>query len=151
LQDRFRRSLYHAETLVLISGYAFGDDHLNETIFDAATHRERSEIIVFCFDTIPAKLAEQAAITPNIQVASPTEAIIGGIRAPWLAAEDAPTSIWADDKFLLGDFKHLAAYLAKSATTEHELMAATPVIAAATRSVSPAPPANNLNVKNAGA
>ena len=106
LQDRFRRALYHPETLVLVSGYAFGDDHLNEIIFDAATHRERSEIIVFCFDTIPHALAEHAAVTPNIQVASPTEAII-----------------WAE-QFLLGDFKHLAAYLAKSSAKEGELSVA---------------------------
>lgn len=67
LQDRFRRSLHRPETLALVSGYAFGDDHLNEIIFDAATRRERSEIIVFCFDTIPDALADRAAVTPNIQ------------------------------------------------------------------------------------
>jgi len=121
LQDRFRRALHHPETLVLISGYAFGDDHLNEIIFDAATRRERSEIIVFCYDAIPVALAERAAVTPNIQVASATEAIIGGIRAPWAAGEETPANIWVQDRFLLGDFKHLAAYLAKSASTGDEL------------------------------
>jgi hypothetical protein len=49
LQDRFRRALLQQETLVLISGYSFGDEHLNEMIFDAAAHRERSEIVAFCF------------------------------------------------------------------------------------------------------
>lgn len=121
LQDRFRRALHQPETLVLISGYAFGDDHLNEIIFDAATRRERSEIIVFCYDAIPAALVERAMITPNIQVASATEAIIGGMRAPWVAVEDTPDNIWAEGKFLLGDFKRLAAYLAKSATKGDEL------------------------------
>jgi hypothetical protein len=127
LQDRFRRALHHPETLALISGYAFGDDHLNEIIFDAAMRRERSEIIVFCFDTIPQPLADRALITPNIQVASATEAIIGGIRAPWAAGEETPESIWLEDRFLLGNFRHLAAYLAKSATKEDELPVAPPV------------------------
>jgi hypothetical protein len=144
LQDRFRRALHHPETLVLISGYAFGDDHLNEIIFDAATRRERSEIIVFCFDTIPDALAERAAVTPNIQVASATEAIIGGIRAPWAAGEETPANIWAGDRFLLGDFKHLAAYLAKSSTKDDELPVAS---IAATAPVSP--PANELGTPNA--
>jgi hypothetical protein len=130
LQDRFRRALHHPETLVLIAGYAFGDDHLNEIIFDAATRRERSEIIVFCYDAIPAALAERAMITPNIQVAHATEAIIGGTRAPWAALEDTPASVWAEDKFLLGDFKRLAAYLAKSAPTDEELTV--PALAGAT-------------------
>lgn len=115
LQDRFRRALHQPETLTLVAGYAFGDDHLNEVIFDAATRRERSEIIVFCYDTIPESLAKRAARTPNIQVAGATEAIIGGIRGQWVPAEDTPPNLWANGKFLLGDFKHLAAYLAKSA------------------------------------
>jgi hypothetical protein len=122
LQDRFRRALHHPETLILISGYAFGDDHLNEIIFDAATRRERSEIVVFCYDTIPQTLADRASITPNIQVAGGTEAIIGGVRGPWVAADDVPASVWNADKFLLGDFKHLAAYLAKSAVKDDELV-----------------------------
>ena len=91
---------------------------MNEIIFDAATRRERSEIVVFCFDAIPDPLAGRATVTPNIQVASPKEAIIGGLRGPWKAEEVPPPNIWADDKFLLGNFKHLAAYLAKSATKD---------------------------------
>jgi hypothetical protein len=135
LQDRFRRALHYPETLVLISGYAFGDDHLNEIIFDAATRRERSEIIVFCHGTIPQTLADRAAITPNIQVASPTEAIIGGTRAPWQAAEDTPASVWAADRFLLGNFKDLTAYLAKSAPKDDELII--PALAPATPVAAP--------------
>jgi len=135
LQDRFRRALHHPETLVLVAGYAFGDDHLNEIIFDAATRRERSEIIVFCFDSIPTALSDRAAVTPNIQVASATEAIIGGIRAPWTVGEETPENIWAGDRFLLGDFKHLAAYLAKRAMKDDELLAPSPKVAA-----TPAPP-----------
>jgi hypothetical protein len=121
LQDRFRRALHHPETLAIVSGYSFRDDHLNEVLFDAATRRERSEIVVLCFDTIPDPLAERAAVTPNIQVASPTEAIIGGLRAPWDAEEEPPANIWADGRFLLGDFKYLAAYLAKSAAKDVNL------------------------------
>jgi hypothetical protein len=39
LQDRLRRALNHPETLMLISGYSFGDAHLNEMLFDAAGRR----------------------------------------------------------------------------------------------------------------
>jgi SIR2-like protein len=124
LQDRFRRALHHPETLVIVSGYAFGDDHLNEILFDAATRRERSEIMVFCYSDIPDALAARAVVTPNIQVASGTEAIIGGVRGPWVTGEEIPDSLWADEKFTLRDFKNLAAYLAKSATKDEE----TPVL-----------------------
>jgi hypothetical protein len=95
---------------------------LNEIFFDAASNRERSEIIVFCYGTIPNALAARAEITPNIQVASPDEAIIGGIRGKWEDSVDTPANIWAGNKFLLGDFKNLAAYLAKSAVKDEELL-----------------------------
>ena len=91
LQDRFRRALQQPETLVLISGYSFGDDHLNELIFDAATRRERSEFLAFLYSDIPDALAERAEITPNLQIISRTEAIIGGIRANWKEPADPPT------------------------------------------------------------
>jgi hypothetical protein len=122
LQDRFRRALYQPETLTLISGYSFGDDHLNEVIYEAASRRERSEIVVFSFSEIPAQLAERAARTPNIQVVTGTEAIIGGTRATWEKPLEGkyPESLWQDDKFALCDFKCLAAYLAKSVSKEDE-------------------------------
>ena len=114
LQDRFRRAMYQSETLTLVSGYSFGDQHLNEIFFDAATRKERSEIIVFCFSDIPQTLAERATITPNIQVVSGEEAIIGGFRHNWEPKGEMPESIWIDGKFTLGDFKYLAAFLARS-------------------------------------
>lgn len=120
LQDRFRRALHQPETLVIISGYSFNDDHLNELIFDAATRRERSEFVVFCFAEIPKALAERAATTPNLQVVGEKEAILGGVRAPWKATDDVPEKLWKDGKFLLGDFRHLAGYLAMSAVKEPE-------------------------------
>ena len=90
LQDRLRRALNQPETLMLISGYSFADDHLNELLFDAATRRERSELIAFCFSDIPAALAEQAERTPNLQAVAPREAIIGGVRAAWATPPDPP-------------------------------------------------------------
>lgn len=112
LQDRFRRALNEHETIVIISGYSFGDDHLNEIIFDAASRRERSEFNVFVYDTIPKDLADFAEHTPNLQVVSPTEAIIGGVRAKW-KSPDSESGVWANGKFLLGDFGKLARYLSR--------------------------------------
>ena len=91
LQDRLRRALHQPETLMMITGYSFGDHHLNEHIFDAATRRQRSEFIAFCFSDIPQVLADRATLTPNLQVVSPHEAIIGGIRAEWQVVDDPPS------------------------------------------------------------
>lgn len=121
LQDRLRRALHHPETLMLISGYSFGDAHLNEILYDAARRRPRSELIAFCFDKIPDELAERAAVTPNLQVAARTEAIIGGIRANWEPPEDNLPDLWVNDGFGLGNFSNLATFLARSSPPNDEL------------------------------
>jgi hypothetical protein len=114
LQDRFRRALYQPETLVLIAGYSFGDEHLNETVFDAAARRERSEFIVFNYSGIPVQLATRALITPNLQCVTRDEAIIGGLRGKWKVMDDPPPGIWTDSGLALCDFTNLAAYMART-------------------------------------
>ena len=115
LQDRLRRALHQPETMMLIAGYSFGDDHLNEHIFDAATRRARSEFVAFCFRAIPELVAERAAITPNLQVVSDDEAILGGHRARWKEPDVAPSDIWNEGHFAMGDFRNFARFLARSA------------------------------------
>lgn len=117
LQDRLRRALHTPETLVLIAGYSFGDDHLNEMIFDAAARRERSEFVVFFYAGLPPLLCERAGRTPNVQLIGRTEAVLGGVRADWKAPMDATPDLWEggeDGRLALPDFTHLASYLARS-------------------------------------
>ncbi len=119
LQDRFRRALHQPETLVIVSGYAFGDEHLNEMMFEAASRRERNEFLIFCHSDIPDVLAERALQMPNLQVAGPKEAILAGVRGDWKAPKEELPGIWDSDQLLFPDFSKLAAYLARSST--HEL------------------------------
>ena len=117
LQDRFRRALHQPETLVLISGYSFSDDHLNEIIFEAAQQCQRSEFWAFCHRNIPDILSEKAVRIPNLQVISRSEAIIGCNKRNWKCLPDGLSQdYWDADKrkVTLGDFKILANYLGKS-------------------------------------
>ena len=120
LQDRLRRALRLPETLTIISGYAFGDAHLNEILFDAAARRERSEFFAFCYSEIPEVLSNRALTTPNLQVIGGSEGILGGVRAKWKVPKNPPPNLWDGDKLALCDFHNLAAYLARSATREPE-------------------------------
>jgi hypothetical protein len=120
LQDRLRRSLREPETLMLITGYSFGDEHLNEMIYDAAQRCERSEFIVFCFSEIPDSLANHATMTPNLQVVGGKEAILSGVRAPWGLNAQLPNGLWVEDQFALRDFKCLAEFLARSVRIESD-------------------------------
>lgn len=118
LQDRLRRALYQPETLVIVSGYSFSDEHLNEVLFEAASKRQRSELMVFCYDAIPSLLRERAATTPNIQVATAREAILGGVTAPWKSKVAEIPNVWKEKKLLLHDFAGLSSYLARSSSRE---------------------------------
>ena len=102
--------------MTLVSGYSFGDQHLNELLFDAARRYPRSEIIVFCFSKIPAALND--LVLPNLSIYSSTEAIIGSVRRKW--GTDGPVSaiIWNGGKFLLGDFANLAEFLSRSSRAD---------------------------------
>ena len=120
LQDRLSRALHQPEMLMLITGYSFGDSHLNELLFDAAARRERSEFVAFCYSEIPERLAVRATKTPNIQVVAGGEAILSGVRANWKSPEEAPPDVWDDGQLAIRDFRKLAAYLARTMTREHE-------------------------------
>lgn len=120
LQDRLRRALHQPETLALISGFRFGDDHLNEMLFDAAMRRERSEFVVFSFDDITPAIAARATSTPNIQVIGKKEAILGGVRGDWKAPESDIANLWVSGELALTDFAHLAAYLARCSAKDGE-------------------------------
>jgi SIR2-like domain len=121
LQDRLRRALHQSETIALITGFSFSDQHLNDMLFDAAARRERSELIAFCYSEIPDALADRAGSTPNLQVVTGGEAILGGIRAEWQEPDDPPPGLWVDGAFALRDFRYLASYLARSSAREDEL------------------------------
>jgi hypothetical protein len=116
LQDRFRKALAVPESLTLVSGYSFGDQHLNEIIFDAARRYPRSEIIVFCHGAIDPTL--EGLNLPNLSVYGATEAVIGSERRPWKTMASAPESLWKDGKFVLGDFASLASFLSRSSRVE---------------------------------
>lgn len=113
LQDRLRRALHQAETIVLVSGFSFADDHLNEMLFDAASRRQRSEFVVFSYDGIDGVLADRARVTPNIQVIGRTEAVIGGVRGNWKAPPQDIPNLWGNETLALPDFAELASYLAR--------------------------------------
>lgn len=120
LHDRLRRALEEPETLLIVSGYSFSDEHLNETLFEAMRRRPRSEVIAFCRSEIPEQLVAEATKTPNLQALASKEAIIGSVRADWKEPTDPPAGIW-DDGFLLGDFSALTAFLARSTAPEDSI------------------------------
>jgi len=110
IMDRFRRALSEPETLLLIAGYSFSDEHLNEVIFEAARRRPRSQFVAMCYSSIPIALKKSALETRNIVAIGATEAIISGKAGSWAIDNDIPGLI-RDRRCCLGSFSYLAAFL----------------------------------------
>lgn len=64
LADRLRRALAIPETTCLVSGYSFGDQHIDDLLYDAAQFYRASEILVLCHSSIPDQLLERAKALP---------------------------------------------------------------------------------------
>jgi hypothetical protein len=110
LADRLRRALAIPETICVVAGYSFGDEHINDFLYDAAQYYPASEVLVLCFSDILPALAERAKATSNLTVVSPTKAVIGGKEANWQAPA-ADTPFWKGAAFSLGDFSTFSEFL----------------------------------------
>ena len=92
--DRLRSVLIDREDAILITcGYGFGDDHINEVIFEALEANPRLHVFALCHgDPAPDHALHQAALRrSNILVLGRTQAIIGGHLGGWRVTDsDGP-------------------------------------------------------------
>lgn len=131
--DRLSRFLSAREDAVLVVlGYSFGDQHINEVIFDALKVRDRLHVFAVQFtDPTPEEdLWIEALRRPNLIVYGPNTAIIGTSPGGWRLIEpvedrtsdllDIPFDSDAEPdtgkqsltgRFRLGDFAWFARYL----------------------------------------
>ena len=121
LQDRLRRALQVPETLVLVAGYSWSDEHFNDMLFHAAKRKPRTDFLCLAFDGLPPSLADRALSLPNVQAVASSEAILGGVRAPWSEPKSDLPDVWQDDECLLVDFRHLATFLSHSASRHSDM------------------------------
>jgi SIR2-like domain len=93
--ERLRRVLIEREDTVLITvGYSFGDEHINEIIFDALDSRDRMHVFALCFGDIAADhvLMERARSRRNLVIYGRTRAVVGGVEGAWRLHEPVDES-----------------------------------------------------------
>lgn len=123
-QDRLRRFLSSGETLLIIAGYSFCDEHLNEIIFQALRANKRLAITALMFgDSIEEnkkRITDEKVLkfgfeNPNLTVIGPDKGCIGGVITEWNIddAELEDLLFWdkTDKNLNLGDFSSFAEYL----------------------------------------
>jgi hypothetical protein len=84
--ERLQRVLVEREDAVLVTvGYSFGDQHINEVIFDALDTRDRMHVFALQFGDVPDDhiLMQRARSRPNLLVYGRTQAVVGGVVGEW--------------------------------------------------------------------
>ena len=127
-QDRFRKFLSGGESLLIIAGYSFSDEHINEIIFQSLRSNPRLAITALMFGDKSAKsdnsslvlsdrICRYAEEHKNLTLFGPDKACIGGIPAHWKLnkkrRDDELWPFWNEDSelFTLGNFNSFASYL----------------------------------------
>ncbi|MFC0772669.1 SIR2 family NAD-dependent protein deacylase [Terrimonas alba] len=127
-QDRLRKFLSQGEVLLIINGYSFNDEHINEIIFQALRANKRLAVTALMFGDfvdnssggpkirkIDEKILKYGLEYPNLTILGPDKACVGGNISTWLF-DGTPTSddiFWIDTEkiFDLGDFVTFTNYL----------------------------------------
>lgn len=128
-QDRFRRFVSSGEVLLVISGYSFFDEHINEIMFQGLRSNPRLSIIALMYgDNVEVSGEQQLILSENIckygityknlSILGPDKACIGGVVAPWGDPSRKKKDFeiwpfWDEHKklFTLGNFSSFASYL----------------------------------------
>lgn len=123
LHDRLRRLTASGESLILVAGYSFSDQHINDIFFGNLRANNRFSATVLLFDSLKKKEIETNLVTPargirNLTVYAPDMALIGGVLAEWSKPPKPPSAVaswpfWddANNQFTLGDFSNLPTFL----------------------------------------
>lgn len=123
-QDRLRKFLANGEAMLVITGYSFGDDHINEIIFQTLRANKRLAITALVFgeyeEGSPKRITSKNVLSygidnPNLTIIGPDKACIGGVVADWDHddPQNSNLSFWNNEakNMDLGDFKVLSAFL----------------------------------------
>lgn len=86
MQDRFRKYLYSSKLTLVIVGYGFGDEHLNETIYDALRKNKNLDVNILSFKNLEAGNQLEGFINKdhlNLTIFTPNKYIHQGEKYDW--------------------------------------------------------------------
>lgn len=118
LQDRLRDFLSSGEVLLVVHGYSFSDEHLNEIVFQSLRANQHLSVITFVFDNLPSSYEQYGKDFRNLSFYAPDKLCIGGVVSNWAEPSLGKKGItdwpfWDNTKkeFNLGNFEKFASYL----------------------------------------
>lgn len=125
--DRLRAFLNNDETLFVVHGYSFNDQHINEVLYSSLTNNNRLHMIVFFYDDeeLTAK-KEEFLINKNITVLSPKYYIKSSTLYKWdFNQENKVPELnkyidYKKEQILLSDFKLFSDFLIRMSNINYE-------------------------------
>jgi hypothetical protein len=87
--DRLTRFLEQDDALLIVAGFSFGDEHINNLIFGALENRPRTHVYALQFEELAedSVLIKRAYQRSNLIVVGPKTGVIGGRRSRWAPSE----------------------------------------------------------------
>ena len=84
-RDRLAWFLSQQDAVLIISGFSFSDEHINDLLFQALENHPRTHIYALQFEEEPpdSELTRRAKMHRNILVTGPDTAVISGRRLSW--------------------------------------------------------------------
>lgn len=133
LLDRLRNFLKEPTAVLVICGYSFRDDHINEVLSQGLQYTRTSIAFAFLYEELSKhpQGVSLANLHANMKLVAPRQGIIGGTTVDWCAPSQGHSKEvlgnaieWVEvDKIgeyerqslkcNLGDFAHLAEYFAR--------------------------------------
>ena len=126
MQDRLRKFLAGGDRLLVIVGYSFSDDHLNELLLQALRSNPHLAVTALVYGdpvndgnnaelALPDVIANLGREHRNLTIYGPDRASIGGIIAGWTAPKREQNTrewpFWDGQLFTLGNFNSFARFL----------------------------------------
>jgi len=118
LQDRLRRFISNGETLLIILGYSFSDEHLNDRMLQGLRSNPRLAISAFIYNPLSEEIIRYAQEYRNLTLYGPDKICVGGLVSLWgePGRKRKDSEIWpfwdeVEKRFTLGDFNSFASFL----------------------------------------
>lgn len=110
--DRLARFLEQDDALLIVAGFSFGDEHINNLIFGALENRPRTHVYALQYEELVEEsiLIRRAHRRSNLIVVGPETGVIGGRREKWTPS-DSPS--FMGGVFELGDVPNPAGGVSK--------------------------------------
>jgi hypothetical protein len=117
MQDQLKRFLKLPSAALVVCGFSFGDDHVNELVFDGLRANSSAVAFALMHDKLPTydKAIADASRVSNIRFLAPDGYALAGDTQPWgSGAPDPATGIEPKN---VGDFASLGKLLLRQATS----------------------------------